>query len=139
MIVGILVALILIFLFLVSFMALPVIHEGLGFPIAAVAAFVFCLLGIVLVIGVLKKKIKGRLRKLLILTGVSAAGFLISVILHNFFYALGIVFEKVTVLRYLMEGLHGAFFLIGIFGCPLGFLVGAVGSVVMFIGEKRRK
>jgi len=58
------------------------------------------------------------------------------VLLHNFFYGLGIIAANITVLKYLMEGLHVAFFIIAIFVCPIGFIIGAVGSIIIFIRKK---
>ena len=80
-----------------------------------------------------KEKIKGNLRKHLLLTGASASGFLISVVLHNFLYALAIVFRPIYFLSKLMEFLHVAFFLIATIGCPIGFLIGVFRSVVKLI------
>jgi len=80
---------------------------------------------------------EGKLKKFLILTGISAAGFFVSVLLHNFFYGLGVMARQIVVLSCLLEILHVLFFIIAIFICPLGFLIGVAGSVVLFI--KREK
>lgn len=82
------------------------------------------------------KKVGGKLRRFLILTGVSAVGFLASVLLHNFFYALGVLTNNIFVLHFLFEFLHGAFFIIGLFICPVGFLVGGVGSIFCFLKKR---
>ncbi len=92
----------------------------------------FFLLGIILIFLVLKSKVKGKLKVFLLLTGVSSVGFLIGVILHNTFYALGIIFEHITILKYLMEIFHVVFFLIAIPICPILFLIGVIGSIVLF-------
>ncbi|MBL7159752.1 hypothetical protein ISS85_04705 [Candidatus Microgenomates bacterium] len=92
----------------------------------------FSLLGLLLISLTRKEKIKGRLRKYLLLTGGSAAGFLISVVLHNLLYALAIIFQPVYVLSKLMEVFHGIFFLIATLACPIGFLIGALQSVLEF-------
>lgn len=99
---------------------------------------VFSLLGLVLIILTLKEKVKGKLKKFLMLTGISATGFFVSVFLHNAFYALGIITSHIVVLKYLMEGLHVAFFIIATPICPLGFLVGVVGSIVNLLKHKRQ-
>jgi len=36
-----------------------------------------------------------------------------------------------------MEVFHAAFFIMAIFVCPIGFLVGAVGSIVLAIKKSR--
>jgi len=98
---------------------------------------IFSFLGIVLIFLTLKKGIKGVLRKFLLLTGFSAAGFFIFVFLHNAFYALGTITGHITLLNYLTEVLHVASFIIAILVCPLGFLIGMVGVIV--IAMKKRK
>lgn len=76
------------------------------------------------------------LKKFLILTGASAAGFFVSVFLHNFLYAAAVLVNHISFLTSLFEILHGFFFFIAIFVCPIGFLIGIGGSIVLFI--KRR-
>jgi len=93
---------------------------------------IFFLLGLALTYFTIKEKVKGLLKKLLILTGSSGAGFFIFVILHNLFYALGIITSHIIILKYLMEFLHVVFFLVAVIVCPLGFLVGTIGSIVQF-------
>ena len=66
------------------------------------------------------KKIKHNLRFFLILTAASVALFFTSALLHNLIDAL--------------FGLEEAFFfLIAVIVCPVGFVVGVVGSVVILI------
>jgi len=67
------------------------------------------------------------------LTGVSSSGFLASVVLHNFFYALGVLTINFVVLHYFFEFLHAAFFLVGIVVCPIVFIIGAVTGTRQFI------
>ncbi len=94
---------------------------------------IFSLLGGALIFLTLKKKVKGKQKKFLILTGASAAGFFVSVLLHNFLYALAIITSQIALLSQLMEILHVIFFIIGIIVCPIGFLVGVVASLPFFI------
>jgi hypothetical protein len=86
-----------------------------------------------------KSKIKGKHRKLLILTGVSATGFLVGVILHNLLYALAIITGHIIILKYIFEFFHVAFFILAVVVCPLGFLIGATGSAIIFVKKRRRK
>jgi len=72
--------------------------------------------------------------KFLVLLAVSAAGFVVFAILHNAFYALGQLSGRIVVLRYLFEVLHVGCFLIAIFVCPAGFLVGAGGGAILCLG-----
>lgn len=108
--------------------------RGTSFLPAIAALF---LLGIALIFFTLKEKIKGKLKLFFLLTGSSIVGFFVFVILHNLFYALGIITSHITVLKYLMEILHVTFFIIAVLICPIGFLVGAIGSIVLLI--KKRK
>jgi len=130
-------ALIGVFLFIIGqFFIPPVMELFSGSELFLAPFIVFSLLGLALTFLTVKEKIGGKLKKFLILTGASSAGFFVSVFLHNAFYALGIMASQIIVLRYLMEALNVAFFMIAIFVCPLGFLVGVVGSIVMFIKKR---
>lgn len=108
-----------------------------AFGIVAILALFFLFLGVILTILTLKQKIKGKLKIFLLLAGISAICPLVFSILHNFFYALGIIFSDITLLKYLMESLHVISFLISLIGAPIGFLVGVSGSAALLF--KRRK
>lgn len=78
------------FIILVSYIIVPVpisVKRAI-FPFAAILAISFFLLGLALILITLKLKVKGKLKKFLILTGGSAIGIPISVILHNLIYGL---------------------------------------------------
>ena len=79
------------------------------------------------------------MKKFLILTGASLAGFFLFVFLHNVFYGLGIITSDIPILSHFMEFSHVAFFCLAIFVCPPGFVVGAVGSIVLGIRKLRGK
>ena len=98
---------------------------------------VFSLLGGALTFFAVKEKVGGMLKKFLILTGASAAGFFVSVLLHNAIYGLFIHFFGVDFWERIGVGDEPVFFIIAIFVCPLGFLVGAVGSIVIAIRRHR--
>lgn len=117
---------------------IPGVTEVFRGPKFLVPPIIFSILGGVLLFLTKKEKVKGRLRKFLILTGASATGFFISVFLHNFLYAAAILTSQITLLRYLFEVLHTVFFFIAVPLCPLGFLIGAVGSIVILIKKRRR-
>lgn len=97
---------------------------------------IFSSLGGALIFFTLKKKTKSRLKIFLLITGISSAGFFVCVVLHNLFYALGVLSSSILVLKYLMGFLHAAFFLVGVIGCPIGFLVGVIGSLVLMRKKK---
>jgi len=129
--------LIVVFLVILAEFFIPAIRDLFrGFILFLVPFIIFSLLGIVLVFLTVKGKIEGILKKFLILTGASAAGFFVSVFLHNAFYALALVVSHIMVLSFLMEILEIVFFFIAIFVCPIGFLIGTVGSIVLFIKKR---
>jgi hypothetical protein len=103
-----------------------------------VPLIVFSLLGGTLIVLTLKKKVKGKLRKFLMLTGICSSGFFVGVLLHNFFYAMGVIAKQMALLYYLFEFLHVAFFLLATIVCPLGFLVGIIGVIVMRLKRGRK-
>ena len=65
----------------------------------------------------MKEKVEGLLKKFLLLTGASAVGFPVFAILHNLVYRLFRIEEPF-------------FFILAVIVCPLGFLVGAIGTIV---------
>ncbi len=127
-------ALVAVFVIIICLLAIPAFHEllrGLWFlaPIA-----LFFLLGIALLVFSLRSSASGGLKKFLILTGASAAGVLVSVLLHNLIYGL---FEHFAGADFWNGGDEVFFFTMASIVCPLGFLVGVVGTIVL--GAKRRK
>jgi len=100
---------------------------GLLFRIA------FFIFGIVLIFATYKSRIKGRLKLYLLLTGFSATGFLVFIILHNLVYALFIyLFGQ----NFWGGGDEALFFILAIFVCPIVFIIGVVGSLVLLLRKK---
>jgi len=99
---------------------------------------VFSLLGVLLVFLTFKQDIQGKIRKYLLLTGISAISFFIFVFLHNLFYGLGIISSNIILLKSLMEVLHVIFFIVALFVCPLVFLIGVIGSIIIFIKPRKK-
>ena len=101
------------------------------------AAAIFLLLGIALIILAAKARLPRALKTFLIMTGSAGAAFLLSVVLHNVIYGLLIMWFGEN-----FWGTNGGdeafFFIIAILVCPLVFLVGMIGSIVMFIRGRRR-
>ena len=105
-------ALVGIFLLILSQILVPAVRDLFRGSLLFLVPFaVFFLLGAALIFLTLKKKVKGKLKKFLILAGASATGFFISVLLHN-----------------LILGDEPVFFLLAIIVCPIGFLIGAIGD-----------
>ncbi len=116
------------------FIFIPRFRESQAGPWLFLAPLiVFFLLGVALIVFTLRERVGGRLKKFLLLTGSSAAGFFLFVLLHNAFYALGTVSGDLSIIGPLVDFLVAAFFFMAIPVCPLGFLVGAIGSVVLLL------
>lgn len=99
-----------------------------GYAIFAGLAVLFGL-GVTLLVLAARAKVRKMLRAFLLLTGASATGMPVFVVLHNVVYGLFIYFFG--------EGFWGpsgdepVFFIMATLICPLGFLVGAIGSIVL--------
>jgi hypothetical protein len=68
----------------------------------------------------------------------SALGFVIFAILHNVCEALAGKLAAAGVLQVVLGGISVTAFLLAILVCPPAIVVGAVGSIVMFIRHRRR-
>jgi len=66
-------------------------------------------------------------------------GYIIFAILHHLFYGLAEITNHITILSYLMKIFEVIFFLIAIFVCPIGFIVGVIGSVALLIKERKKE
>ena len=99
----------------------------------------FFLLGVALIFLTVKEKVGGMSKKFLILTGASAVGLPVFVLLHNAIYGLFIHFFGADFWDRIGPGDEPVFFIMATLVCPIGFLVGAVGSVVLAIKNKRAK
>ncbi len=101
------------------------------------AGIIFFLLGVFLILLTLKKEENRDLKRYLLLTGGSAVGFFVGIIMHNLFYGLSIFVGDFKPLWYLTEILHGLFFVIAVIIMPLLFLAGVFG--VILIKFRRQK
>jgi hypothetical protein len=128
-------ALVAVFVLIVCLFAIPASGELLTGSLWFLAPFgLFCLLGVALIMLSLRGRLSGGLKKFFILTGASAAGVLVSVLLHNLVYWL---FAHFAGADFWNGGDEFFFFTMALIVCPLGFLVGVVGTVV--IGAKNLK
>ena len=91
------------------------------------------LLGLALLILSVRWKQRTLLRMFWILAGASTAGFALGSVLHNAFYALATVTGNWPILNAAMEVLEVAFFMIATLLCPVAFLVGTVGAIVLIV------
>lgn len=125
------------FVLAISIIFIPAFRGIVSGTFMIISGVILVILGSVLIGLTLVQKVEGKLKKFLILTGASAAGFFVFALLHNIFYALAQVTGHIAILSYLMKSLEVIFFLIAIFACPIGFLVGVIGTIIMF--NKKRK
>jgi len=102
-------------------------------------AVVLLLIGIALVVFAVKRIEKGLLRNFLLTAGASLIGLPIFAVLHNLLYGLFIyLFGEDFWSRIGIEE-EPFFFLLATVVCPLGFLVGTVGSAVLAIKSQPAK
>jgi len=103
----------------------------------AVIAIIFCALAITLLVLTLKLKEPLIRRIFFILTGASAAGIPICVILHNLVYGLLIAWFGRDFWG--KGGDEPVFFILAVLVCPALFAVGMLGSIVLLISDRLRK
>jgi hypothetical protein len=129
--------LVVVFILAISIIFIPAFRGIMSSIFMIVSSAILVIFSSVLIGLTLVQKVEGKLKKFLILTGVSAAGFFVFALLHNIFYALEQITGNIVILSYLRKVLEVIFFLIAIFACPIGFIIGAIGTIVMF--SKKRK
>ena len=131
-------ALVGVFIVIVSVFSIPAIRELLmGLLFITVSGAIFLLLGVALIFFTVKEKVGGMLKKFLLLTGASAIGIPLSIFPHNAFYGLFIHWFGADFWDRIGLGDEPVFFIIGLIVCPIGFLVGAVGSIVLATKRSR--
>jgi len=126
-----------VFILAVSIIFIPAFRGIVSGTFMIISSAILLLFSSVLIGLTLVQKVEGKLKKFLMLTGASAAGFFVFVLLHNIFYGLEQITSHIIILNYLMKALEVIFFLIAIFACPIGFVIGVIGTIVMF--NKKRK
>ena len=127
-------ALVGVFIVIVSVFFIPAFRGTTFLWFFIISGSIFLLLGVALIVLTIKEKVGGTLKLFFLLTGASSAGFFVFVLLHNFIYGLFIHFFGADFWdRIGPGGDEPFFFILAIIVCPLGFLVGAVGSIVLAI------
>jgi hypothetical protein len=79
---------------------------------------VLFLLGATLIVLTVEQKIAGLLKVFFLLAGASTTAILVFIVLHNLMFSWLGIDEPV-------------FFILAVFVCPIAFLVGAIGSIVL--------
>ena len=128
-------ALVGVFVVIASVFFIPAVRDLLmGLLFITISGAVFFLLGVALIFFTVKENVGGALKKFFLLTGASAAGFLVFVLLHNAIYGLFIYWFGAD---FWNGGDEPVFFIMATLVCPIGFLVGVVGSIVLAIKRNR--
>jgi hypothetical protein len=105
------------------------VGNSLFFSVIIPAGVIFLGLGVAMLVLTIKTKVAGKQKIFLLLTGASVAGIPVFVILHNLVYALFIIWFGDNFWG--AEGDEPVFFILATMICPLGFLVGAIGTIVI--------
>ncbi|MBL7142164.1 MAG: hypothetical protein ISS83_00645 [Candidatus Pacebacteria bacterium] len=132
-------ALMVVFLYVVaSFQILGQTFNSFWRPVLFLISFlIFFLLSIILIVFTFRKKVGGKLKKFLLLTGISPLVMVVSVILHNLVYGLFIFLFGESFWERIGLGDEPFFFLLAIVVCPIAFLIGLLGSVILLIKAKK--
>ena len=96
----------------------------MGYIFFISAGVVLTGLGVTLIVLTVKTKVERRLKKFLLLTEASFVGFPVFALLHNAVSAL-------------LNTEEAVFFTLATIVCPVGFLVGAIGSIVLRVKKSR--
>lgn len=129
-------ALIVCFLLLLSIILVPVVRDLLSESGVFLLPFgIFFILGALLSVSAYREK-KSRTRSYLLLSGLSAVGIFVSIILHNALYGLLIVVFGSDVWDRIGVGDEPVFFFLAILVFPVAFIVGVVGSVIGMLRKK---
>ena len=133
---ALLAALIIIASVLVSgwFDLLPEEYAGIIVPSAFALSL---LLSIPELIFTIRQRLEKLFKGFLILTGASALGIFVSFVLHNAIYAIFIYFFGEGFWERIGIGDEPFFFVLAVIICPIAFLVGIVGSIVLFVKRRR--
>jgi len=126
-------ALIAVFVFVVCLFLIEPLNDLFGGSGLFLAPFAVCfLLAVALLVFTLREKVAGLLKSFFLLTAASAVGVFVFILLHNAVYGLFIHFFGEG---FWNGGDEPVFFILAVIVCPLGFLTGAVGSIVLRIRD----
>jgi len=126
------------FIVVIGLFSIPTARELLmGSIFLVTSGAVLLSLGGALIYLTLKEQMAGMPKKFLILTGASAVGIPISVVLHNAIYGLLIYWFGADFWERIGLGDEPFFFVLAVIVCPIGFLTGTIGSIVQFVKSAR--
>jgi len=109
-------------------------YAGFIMPIIVV---IFFLVSIAFLVLAIRQKLEKLFKRFLILTGASAVGIPVSILLHGAVFALFIKLFGENFWERTGIGDEPFFFILAVIVCPIAFLVGAIGSIVLFVKRRR--
>jgi hypothetical protein len=115
-----------VFVIVASMLFIPALNGLVGWWGVLGILFALAGLGVALIVLTVKTKVRGMLKGFLLLTGASVVGLLVCGILHN-------------VVSALLHTEEAVFFMMAVFVCPIGFLVGVGGTIVLVIKNRPLK
>ncbi|MCK4829473.1 hypothetical protein KA005_77830 [bacterium] len=135
------------FLFYALMILSILVTLGMLFPdiVRMVGPYIFILwiphfvIGVGLIVTTYREKITGKRKFYLLSSGFSSAGFLLGVVLHNLLYALGTITENLVIVNKIINFFGVAFFLAATIICPIGFIVGMVGTLIILKKSQSEK
>jgi DMSO/TMAO reductase YedYZ heme-binding membrane subunit len=128
-------AMVAVFVISVCLFLIDLFGEIVGGSVLFMTPFaVFFLLAVAMLVFTLREKVAGLLKAFFLLTAASAIGVFVFILLHNAVYGLFIYFFGEG---FWNGGDEPVFFILALIVCPLGFLTGAIGSIVLRIREAR--
>lgn len=104
--------------------------------IGTLPRFLFFLLGLALIVLTARAEIDRTMKKFLILTGSSAVGLFVGILLHNLVYGAFVQWFGADFWDRTGLGDEPVFFLLAVLVCPVAFMVGTVASIVLMIQRK---
>jgi len=116
---------------------IPAAREAIAGVFMAISGAALFLLGAALIFLAVKRQSPGMPRRFLILSGASAAGIPVSVLLHNAIYGLLIHWFGHGFWDRIGLADEPVFFFLAIIICPAAFLVGTIGTIVLVTKRPR--
>ncbi len=101
------------------------------------SGLLFFALGLTLLILTARAKLDKLFKGFLLLTSSSAVGFFVSILLHGVVYGLFILIFGEEFWNRIGIPDEPAFFIMALIICPIAYLVGTVGSIVLILRRKR--
>ena len=124
-----------VFVVVVCLFTIPPAREAvMGLLFMVVAGVVLLVLGALLLVFTVRQKRRSMIRGFLLLTGAATVGIPVCAVLHNAVYGLFIYWFGAG---FWNGGDEPFFFIMATIVCPLGFIVGVVGSLVLAVRQRR--